>query len=338
LRLKYGYMQYTKIFQSIPALSDDSLIVGQQPEPLVPWEEDLYGFRYVNLVTWNMSIASTFPGITIQGPIRLGPERLQYIDYNIGVFDEGSFHALEQANTKEAMARISYYPFGARWRYDGLGITTFYDWGWGNVTPDQFNIPMALKGPNSQIQRFAEIVHYTTDTWQIAFEFDWGRNAWTPGNQFSGSGPAEVFGLTPASSVPPEVALNQAAFSNLANAIMNNGRSYQQGYNIFGHYVLGDTRYTLFWWVNDWQPATNVKMDPFDWIRVVIGISYQWNEYVRIALDYQSIIYYHPQFNFPVSYAKTLGFTAPSGFTNTSIPTVVLPDMQTVMLNFEYAF
>ncbi len=337
-RLKYGYMQYTKIFQGVDALSDDSLIVGQQPEPLVPWEEDLYGFRYVNLVTWNMSMASTFPGITLQGPIRFGEQRLQYIDYNVGVFDEGSFHALEQADTKEAMARVSVYPFGARWRYDGLGITTFYDWGWGNVTPDLMNLPADLKGPQSEIMRLAEIVHYTTDTWQIAFEYDWGRNAWSPGNQFSASGPAQIFGVEPSTEVPSYIVLNQAAWANLSNALMNNGRSYQQGLNVFGHYVLGDTPFTLFGWAEQWLPATNVKVDPFDFIRLVAGISYQYNEYVRIALDYQSILYYHKQMAFPVSYAQTFGWTAPTGFTGSTVPYAVAPDQQTVMLNFEYAF
>ncbi len=335
-RLKYGYAQYTRIFSGIDALSDDSLVIGQQPEPLVPWEEDLYQFRYVNLVTWNMSIASTFPGITLQGPIRLGPERLQYIDYNVGVFDEGNFHQFEQANTKEAMARVSFYPFGARWRYDGLGITTFYDIGWGNVTPDVFSSPAVLKGPQAEIERLAEIIHYTADTWGIAFEYDWGRNAWTPGNMFSGSGPAEAFGLVP---TVPALVESQTLWANLANALQNNGRTFQQGFNLFGHVLLGDTPFTLFGWLEWWLANTAVPVNPFDFYRVVVGISYQVNEYVRIAIDYQGIIYYHKQFNFPVSEAQRFGFVLPSQYAGVTQISKVVPDsIDCIMMNLEYAF
>ncbi len=336
-RLKYGYV-IGKLFADNPNIGDDVLVIGQQPEPLVPWEEDLYGYRFVNLVTWNMSIASTFPGISFQGPIRWGPQHLQYIDYNIGFFDEGSFHAINYGPvSQEGMARVTFYPFGARWRFDGLGVTTFYDFGYGDTTPDLFNAPALLKGGNAEIERFAEILHYDTETWGLAFEFDWGRNAWSTGNAFSGTGPAESFGLTP-TNLPPSLIEQQLNTSTLYAALLNNGRAYQEGYNMFGHYHIANTPFTLFGWVEDWQPNYKVPVNPLDFIRLIAGIGYQYNEYLRFALDYQTIMYYHKQFNFPVTEAQKFNYVAPKGFTGSSIPNVVMPNMQTVMLNVEYAF
>ena len=337
-RLKYGYVQWNTPFENlgIDPIKKDVIVLGQHPQPLTAWEEDLYGYRFVNLTTWNMSISSTFPGVSIQGPITFGPENLQYIDYNIGAFNNASFHALEQTNTKEVMARVSLYPFGARWRFDGLGLTTFYDYGYGNVTPDNLDIPSNLKGPNARIERLAEIVHYTADNWGLAFEYDWGKNAWTPGNQYSGSGPAEIFGETP--SLPPAATLNQEAFANLASALLNNGRTTQQAFNLFGHYHIPDTKFTLFGWINQFNTNTDVNNNPFDWQRYVVGIAYQYNEYLRFAIDEQAILYYQNQYNFPVSYAKQFNFVAPKGFKGKTIPNVVLPDMHTTMVNIEYMF
>ena len=340
-RVKYAYLQYNTPFKNlgINAIKTDKIIIGVQPQPITAWEEDLYGYRFVNLTTWNMSEASTYPGISIQGPITFGPENLQYIDYNVGVFDNASFHAFEGTNTKEVQGRVSIYPFGARWRFQGLGITSYYAFGYGNNTPDQAQLPTFFKGPNSEIERLAEIVHYSGENWGIAFEYDWGRNAWSPGNQFSGSGPAAVFGLTPNGNVvPPASALAQAAYANLADALLNNGRSYQQGFNFFGHYHIPQTRYTLFGWLEQWNPNTQVKNDPFDYQRVVLGIAYQWNEYLRFAIDTQNTLFYHSQYNMPVSYAKQFNWVAPPKFTGSSIPDVVTRDTHMFMLNAEFVF
>lgn len=337
-RVKYGYVQWNTPFEKsgMDSVKNDKIIIGVQPQPLTAWEEDLYGYRFVNLTTWNMSEASTFPGITIQGPITFGPEHLQYIDYNIGVFNNASFHAFEGTNTKEAQGRVSIYPFGAQWRFQGLGITSYYAFGYGNNTPDLASIPTVFKGPNSQIERLAEIVHYSAENWGLAFEYDWGRNAWTPGNMFSGSGPAEVFGFTPV-DLPAPVTLDQTAYASLANALLNNGRSYQQGFNFFGHYHIPTTGFTLFGWLEQWNPNTQVKNDPFDFQRVVLGLAYQWNEYLRFALDTQNILYYHNQYNFPVSYAEKFNFVPPKGLGST-IPNVITRDVHAFMLNVEYVF
>ncbi|HUY26451.1 MAG TPA: hypothetical protein VMV27_03440 [Candidatus Binataceae bacterium] len=340
-RIKYAYLQYNTPFKNlgIDAIKTDKIIIGVQPQPITAWEEDLYGYRFVNLTTWNMSEASTYPGLSVQGPITFGKDNLQYIDYNIGVFDNASFHAFEGTNTKEVQGRVSIYPFGARWRFQGLGITSYYAFGYGNNTPDQAQLSTPFKGPNSEIERLAEIVHYDAENWGIAFEYDWGRNAWSPGNMFSGSGPAALYGLTPnAAFIPKSVAINQAAYANLADALLNNGRSYQRGYNFFGHYHLPQTRYTLFGWIEQWNANTQVKNNPFDFERVVLGVAYQWNEYLRFALDTQNTLFYHSQYNMPVSYAKQFNWSAPKGFTGTSIPDVVTSDTHMFMLNAEFVF
>ncbi len=338
-RVKYAYLQWNTPFEKlgIDAIKEDRIVLGQQPQPITAWEEDLYGYRFVNLTTWNMSMASTFPGVTIQGPIKFGPENLQYIDYNIGAFNNASFHALEATNTKEVMGRVSVYPFGARWRFDGLGITSFYDYGYGNVTPDAAQLTTPFKGSNAMIERLAEMIHYSADTWGVAFEYDWGRNAWSPGNQFSGSGPAALFGIVP-TGMPAQYNIGQEAYANLANALLNNGRSYQQGFNLFGHYHIPDSKFTLFGWIEQWNPNTMVKNDPFDYQRFTLGVAYQYNEYLRFALDEQAVLYYHNQQNFPVSYAKTFNWQAPHGFTGNTINNVVIPDMHVTMINVEYAF
>ncbi len=337
-RLKYAYLQYNTPFKNldIPAISKTQILMGEIPNPETAWEEDLYGYRFVNLTTWNWAESSTFPGISIQGPIILGKENLQYADYNIGVFNNAGFHALEGTNTKEVQGRISLYPFGAKWRFDGLGLTSYYTYGYGNATPDVASLPTALKGPNANLQRFAEIVAYTAETWGLAFEFDWGRNAWSTGSEFSSSGPAAVFGLTP--SLSPPFALDQAAYANLAAALLNNGRSYQQGYNVFGHYHIPDTRLTLFGWLKQWEPNTKVNTNPFDFQTVTLGIAYQWNEYLRFALDTQNTLFYHNQFDFPVAYAKQFGFVPPTGFKSATIPDVVIPDTHAIFMNAEFAF
>jgi hypothetical protein len=338
VRIKYTYLQWNTPFQNlgIDAISTDQFQLGLIPNSETAWEEDLYGFRFVNLTTWNWAEASTFPGISLSGPITWGPEHLQYVDYNFGVFNNASYHALENTNTKQVQGRVSLYPFGAKWRFDGLGLTSYYTYGYGNATPDTSNIPANLKGPNASIQRFAEIVAYTAETWGLAFEYDWGRNAWTPGSEFSSSGPAAVYGLTP--NLPAAQALNYQAYANLANALMNNGRTAQQGFNFFGHYHLPYTNFTLFGWLKQWNTNTKVATNPFDFQTVTLGVAYQWNEYLRFALDTQNTLFYHNQFSFPVSYAKTFGYTNPAGFTGTTIPDVVTRDTHAIFLNAEFAF
>ena len=111
------------------------------------------------------------------------------------MYNNASFHAVENTNTKQAMARVSVYPFGAKWKYDGLGFTGFYDYGYGNVTAD--TIAATSPGtspfynrPRRTSDALRVLVHYNTEWWGLAFEYDQGHNAFTSGNLFSSAAPA----------------------------------------------------------------------------------------------------------------------------------------------------
>ena len=109
-------------------MAEDKFTFGQQQNPLVDWEENLWGFRYTALTPWNyLSLSSTQVGVSMKGPIKINEK--QYADYDFGVYDDASFHAIEQSAYKQVMGRVTINPFGAQSRYDGFGLTGFYDYG-----------------------------------------------------------------------------------------------------------------------------------------------------------------------------------------------------------------
>ena len=58
-------------------------------------------------------------------------------------------------------------------------------------------------------------------------------------------------------------------------------------------------------------PTRNTKFtDPLDFYRWVFGISYQYNEYLRFAIDSQNISYYHSQEAIPIAALKPFGYVA----------------------------
>src|SRR5207244_12381036 len=117
-----------------------------------------------------------------------------YLDYGIGVYNYASFRAFEQSDTKEVMGRLTAYPFGADWRYQGLGLTGFYNYGYGNTTPDNMDIPTTLKATNAHFERIAALLHFSQPLWNLVGEFDYGQNAFSLNNLFSGSGTPDAFG------------------------------------------------------------------------------------------------------------------------------------------------
>ncbi len=353
-RLKYSYVQFNTLFDRVAPMKGTTLKLGVLPNGWVPWEEDLYGYRFVNLTPWNYySLASGQAGIAIAGPIKSGEKT--YVDYELGVYNNASFHAFEQTNTKETIDRVTVYPFGALWRFDGLGISGLYNYGYGNVTPDTANMPNALKGPQSHIERLAALVAYTTETWQIAGEFDYGHNAFNVGNLFSGSGPSDAFGIpscvtTPAATSetsctgPAGTVVHYPGWydvTTLSQALLNNGRAAEEGFAFFGHYHIPTTPLTVFGMFNWWQPNIHVDRDPFDFQRWVVGLAYQYNEYLRFAIDTQNVHYYHSQFAFPVAEALTFNSASkysPIAIHNKAITGPVFPDMHSIFLNVEFAY
>jgi hypothetical protein len=360
VRMKYAYIQYKGLLDDVPWIKGGNTTFGAQGNPLIPWEEDLYQFRYVNLVPWNyISLSSSQIGLQFDGPIKPTGSELTYADYGFGVYDNGSFRSPEQSDTKQVMVKGTLYPLGSAFKYQGLGMTGFWNYGYGNVAPDSNSLSTPLKGSDAHFTRVAAILHYATEEWNIAGEFDYGQNAFTLGNLYSGSGPLDAFGAasgpgkttttfagttcTPArpcytyvNSFGPQTAMYQA--------FLNNGRARELGWDFFGHYHIPGTKLTAFGMFQWFLPNDHVNENPLDFQRFVAGISYQYNEYLRFAFDSQNLLFYHDQFSVPISYAQTFNYVPGGTFngrglpTTGSIPNAVPRDTHAFFLNAEFAY
>lgn len=359
VRMKYASLTYNGLWDAVPALKGGTVSFGSIANPLVAWEEDLYGYRYVNLTPWNyLSLASTQIGMSMQGPVKYGEK--MYLDYDVGAYTNASFHAFEQTDTKQFMARLSAYPFGALWRFDGLGLTGFYDYGYGNTAPDTANLPAALKGGNAHIERISALLHYYTDQWGLAGEFDYGYNAFSAANLFSGSGPGDAFGIPTGTPITKGSAFgNKACTSALPcypevntygpqtaawQAILNNGQARQIGFDAFGHYHIPETPLTVFGMFEWMQPNDKFAADPLDFQRWIFGVSYHYNEYLRFALDSQNFSYYHGQQSIPITALTPFGYSPGGKFNGQllpktgSIPSMVTRDTHSIFANVEFSY
>ncbi len=302
LRIKYAYLDYNTFFKKIlkfAPMSEDKFTFGQQQNPLVDWEENLWGFRYTALTPWNyVSLSSAQVGVSMKGPIKINEE--QYADYDFGVYDDASYHALEQSAYKQVMGRVTINPFGASSRYDGLGLTGFYDYGYSNkCTPDS-NKTNSTCG---HLARAAALAHYNGETpwgqtWGVIAEWDYGHNAFSSANLYSGSGPADAIGISTAS----EPGGGFTDWNKMVGGILNT-QAIQEGGDLLGHVDIPHTPFTVFGLLQWMQPNTRVQKDPLDFTRYDVGVQYLVNKYLRVAFDSQAIQYYHSQFtydeNFP---------------------------------------
>ncbi len=293
-RLKYAYLDYNTFFQKvlkIGAMRDDKFTFGQQQNPLVDWEENLWGFRYTALTPWNyLSLSSTQVGIAMKGPIKFNEE--QYADYDIGVYNNASFHAIEESASKQVMGRVTINPLGASSRYDGLGLTGFYDYAYKNTcTPDVSSIP-GSNGTCGHIARAAALAHYTAESWGIVGEWDYGHNAFSAGNLYSGSGPADAIGI------PTTGPSSFTAWNKMVGGILNS-QAVQMGWDFLGHVDIPHTPFTLFGLYQQFLPNTRITLNPLDFQRYDLGVQWLINKYLRVAFDAQAIQYYHDQFAFP---------------------------------------
>jgi hypothetical protein len=375
LRLKYAYLQYADLWNNFPMLKDATVTFGAQQNPLLGWEEDFTQYRFVYLSPWNyLGLSSSQIGLQTAGPIRFPASEKTYLDYALGAYDNGNFRTQEQTNTKQVMGRLTAYPFGSAFRYQGLGLTGFWNYGWGNTTPDNAGIPTSLKGSNAQFQRIAAILTYATEQWNILGEFDYGKNAFQLGNLFSGSGPSDAFGVptgTPimtSSTAEPWLGNSKCAklpggtpcypiFNTYGpqtaayQAILNNGRTRQLGVDFLGHYHIPDTKLTAFGMFQWLMPNDNVSgVDPLDFQRFVVGLSYQYNEFLRLAVDSQNLLYYHNQMGWGVPTAEKYGYVAGKNFNGWTLPTSIPPrfggqipdlvprDIHSFFLNLEFSY
>jgi hypothetical protein len=365
VRMKYGYVQYSGLFDRLPDLKGGNVVFGAQQNPLITWEEEFTQYRFVYLSPWNfLGLSSSQIGLAFNGPLKLNGSEKTYLDYSAGVFDNGNYRNQEQSNTKQVMARITAFPFGSTWRYQGLGLTGFYNYGYGNVAPDIGSVPTLLKGSIAHFTRMAAILSYAAEQWNVLGEFDYGQNAFQLGNLYSGSGPLDAFGTpTGAAQTSGKYAGNTCGTGTgtstapcytypnsygpqtaLYQAFLNNGRTRQLGLDFLGHYHIPGTKLTAFGMYQWFMPNDNVNEDPLDFERFVAGISYQYNEYLRFALDSQNLLFYHNQMSVPISYADQFNYVGGSTFNGRklpktgSIPNTVPLDSHAFFLNMEFAY
>src|SRR6266851_3809737 len=370
VRLKYAYVQYLNLWNDVPALKGGTISFGAVPNPFIPWEEDLYGYRFVNLVPWNyLSLSSSQLGLQMEGPVKLFGGEATFLEYGFGVYNNTSFHAFEQTASKEVMGRLTAYPFGADWRYQGLGLTGFYNYGYGNTTPDNMDIVTPLKATNAHFERIAALLHYSQPLWNLVAEFDYGQNAFSLGNLFSGSGTPDAFGTASGPAITTKPTAFQSAFETgsttcskaspcynalaswgpqtaVYRAILQNGRARNIGFDFFGHFNIPNTKLSLFGMFQLFMPNDNIKENPLAFERFIYGISYQYNEYLRFAVDSQNLLFYHDNFGIPVGTAKTFNYDPTSAFNGRQLPSAdgfVIPnlvprDTHSVFFNVEFAY
>jgi hypothetical protein len=372
-RLKFAYAQYAGLWNNSPFLKGATVTLGAQQNPLLGWEEDFSGYRWVYLAPWNyLGLSSSQIGLQLAGPIRFHDLEKTYFDYGLGVFDNGNFNTPEQSNTKQVMGRVTYYPFGSRYRFQGLGLTGFWNYGWGDTTPDNEGPSETLKSNRAQFQRMAAILSYTAEHWNLLSEFDYGKNAFTLGNLFRGSGPADAFGIPTGTAVTNGGFLGNTTCSPVKGggtpcynifgtygpqtavwqAELNNGRAKDFGIAFLGHYHIPGTKLTAFGMFQWFLPNDSLRENPLDFQRFVAGISYQYNEFLRLAVDSQNLIFYHNQFGLTPADASRFGYI-PGGKlngqflprnipgrlgTNGEIPFLVPRDTHAIFVNMEFAY
>jgi hypothetical protein len=351
-RLKYAYIDYNSFYKKIlqfHPMSDDKITFGQQQNPLVDWEENLWGFRYTSLTPWNfMSLSSTQVGLAFKGPIKF--DEKQWADYDFGVYDDASFHAIEQSSYKQVMGRLTINPLGANSRYDSLGLTGFYDYAYPNKAEDGQQGAGAVSA-YGHITRVAALLHYTAETWGLIGEFDYGHNAFSASNLFSGSGPIDAFSssFTPTSITCSSIttlpatpkckfgfpSTSYANFAKMVSTYQGASTSVQLGWDFLGHVDIPHTPFTAFGLYQQLLPNDQVTKNPLDFYRFDLGVQWLVNKYLRIALDDQNTTYYHDQFNVTADqYMSDFKKTSPTFVATDAVPR----GTNMIMLNLEFKY
>ena len=268
-RLKYGYMQVNDVWHGM------NVRLGQMENPLIPWEEDLYGYRFVNLVPLNyLAYSSTDLGVAVQGPVEV--DGTKWADYWLGFYNGSSFHALELNETRSPQGRVTIYPVAFEPAWKNLGLTYFMSYGYTNVAPDT---------QDAVIRRLAALLHYTNEYGGIAFEYDQTKNQNSFSNFFTGAAPPQTIPdpNDPSLRIPNPVA-------QLYTRILN-PEAVGRGYSLFGHLNLWDSDFSLFGMWQRWYPNENVPNDPLDFDRVVGGVAWRATSWMRVAVDSQNLMY-----------------------------------------------
>jgi hypothetical protein len=352
LRLKYAYLDYNTFFKKIlqfAPMANDKITFGQQPNPLVDWEENLWGFRYTTLTPWNyLSLSSSQVGFAIKGPVKFNEK--QYADYDVGVYDDASYHAVEQSEYKQVMGRLTINPLGANSRYDSLGLTGFFDYGYPNKAADG-QVGAGNASAYGHMTRIAGLIHYTAETWGLIGEFDYGHNAFSENNLFSGSGPIDAFSssFTPTSITCSTITklpttpsckfvFPSSSFANMAkvaSVYQGASTSVQLGYDFLGHVDIPHTPFTAFGLYQQFLPNDQVTKNPFDFYRFDLGVQWLINRNLRVAIDDQNLTYYHNQMNVTgARYLSDFAITSPTFIAKDVVPT----GTNAVFVNLEFKY
>jgi hypothetical protein len=364
LRIKYAYLDYDTFFKKILKLEpakNDVITFGIQQNPFITWAENLWGYRYVTLSPWNFAgYSSASTGLRIGGPIKFNEK--QYIDYEVGVYNNGNYKQYDASSDKQVAGRVSVYPFGAKSQFQGLGLTGFYDYGYPNsYAPDRTlsattGAPLAYNaGTNGHITRAAAVISYQANSWQLAGEFDWGHNAFTASNYFNGAAPLDAYSssFVPTSIICKPLTVTKlpatitpscsfgfpsstyAPWAKMVGLFQNPSNTVQEGFDVFGHWNVPETPFDLFGLYTLFQPNTNVSKNPLDFERWVGGVEWKINKNLRVAIDSQNLLYYHSQFAVGPSELDGFGGKKATAFT---VPNAVPTDVHAFYLNFEFRY
>jgi hypothetical protein len=233
------------------------------------------------------------------------------------------------------MGRVTVNPLGAKSRYDSLGLTYFYDYGWPNKANDvqdgHAGTGASKTAAYAHIMRMAALLHYNADPalfdgwgWGLIGEWDYGNNAFSSGNLYSGSGPSDAIGVTSLNGYGP--------WNKMVGALLGTGQATQMGWDVMGHLDIKNTPFTIFGLWQAFQPNTQsqIATNPLDFYRYDLGLQYLINKNLRVAFTAQGINYHHSQFTFP----KTqVGST-----TIAETPFAVPRDTHAFFLNFEFKY
>lgn len=327
MRIKYAYVDFNTLFSGSEHFSKTKLTVGQTQQPLTDWEEGLNGYRYVYLTPWNyLTLSSTYAGAKLHGPVEWNGK--EYLDYDFGVFNTASFHAIEFSDKKQGMARVTVYPMGTKQDRTGLGFTAFEDYGYATQTPDAAR--------SEVVNRFEALAFYQDPkkNYELGFEYNLGHNAMSAGNFFSGAGPVDAF--TFLGTAPTNVYTNVNA---LAGKVFNAAHSRQEGYATFGYYRFGHSPFRVFGTYSYWKSNTNFGFkNPFDFQHSVAGVSYTLNKYVEIALQDSLLHYTHDFSDADIAALNSrLGFSGASAITHSSLG-AARGDTNGIMINMVFNY
>ena len=118
-------------------------------------------YRFVYLSPWNyMGLSSSQIGLQFDGPIKLNGSEKTYRRLWLRRVRQRQFPSQEQTDTKQVMATANVLSVRlVVASYQGLGLTGFYNYGYGNVAPDIGSVPICAQGQHRALHANAADSH-----------------------------------------------------------------------------------------------------------------------------------------------------------------------------------